>query len=893
MTTQPTIDHIQAIDTLVFKIKPIINKADVIYLGNINNSNDSFRNLVKNAHHGTMEGSGLVWDPYWGFSNPDGSAYIDTHYNPSTEGDKYVLNDSGHCTYINDYIFTPNAWIMGSIGGGAYLGIQEYSGVQYSMFVNDTGQSNAINTRPFPNGLFYAKRNTSTSISWKNQNMVDVTRTTNSVGIPNFNIYLFKRSGTSAPSYIGGLNFTYIGASLTDAEFTTLNNAVNDYLIECLIIKYGLSNWGVQMAISYFLNLHNFEKYEAWEVYEFIKRHQSDYTYTPVELLTNSGCAGMTDWVDTNGDGVADGWAKFYGSEICSIVTGNGFTGNAQRLDASVGGTAQAIRHSAQGRLGSTYKITLKYRANNLLRIYCSASQILKDLPANIGDAIYVETIATSNYSNYFLFYLQNKNDWFEIDEVSIKEYTESDVSTFNKCTNSGFGLGTDWINPSNGLAEGWSKVGTNDASIVTGNGFIGNAQRATKNTSTGDCAIKPTVNNLEIGKSYTIYLKYRSSLELKVLRSDNVNLIVSLGTANTGDASVASATFTAVTAGVFIGSTSATVGSWIEIDEVCIIDNANIQFLYNMFGPNGLNKSIADYLMLFKTGGNLNANAWAKTGATLRWNQDGAITSSNTMPAYTRGTNLGIVTVTSTDGWDGITALITTQTNNSVNSFYGNFPLWWKIKTSGNHQFQVHQNKFKILFRNIGNYGSLQTTTSNIYSITYPGYNKININELIKTNTPRIWNAAIAGDSNSVLSGDMSLITTEFQNTQTIIAGEGSTTRQDTIIGTLNNVILTSSVNVIQIYYTGLTGGLTSHVKEIQSILFIGNRFTTSAVDSQLSVINTYFSSVTPIKNLGVNLSGTTMGIPTGGANNTDLLGIVTKHVAAGFTATITVRTS
>ena len=70
-------------------------------------------------------------------------------------------------------------------------------------------------------------------------------------------------------------------------------------------------------------------------------------------------------------------------------------------------------------------------------------------------------------------------------------------------------------------------------------------------------------------------------------------------------------------------------------------------------------------------------------------------------------------------------------------------------------------------------------------------------------------------------------------------------------------------------------------------------NKYSTAMVDSRLAYYNTMFATNPPIKNLTLNLSGATMGIPTGAGSNTDLLGILAKFTAAGFTATIIVRTS
>ena len=48
------IDYRETIDETEYKLKDIIAKADVLYFPVINNTNDSWRNMVKNAHHGTI-----------------------------------------------------------------------------------------------------------------------------------------------------------------------------------------------------------------------------------------------------------------------------------------------------------------------------------------------------------------------------------------------------------------------------------------------------------------------------------------------------------------------------------------------------------------------------------------------------------------------------------------------------------------------------------------------------------------------------------------------------------------------------------------------------------------------------------------------------------------------
>lgn len=872
-------------DNLIKTCKSIIvNKANVFYFPVINNSNDSWRNIAKNDHHGTIEGAGLVFDSYFGFSNPNGTGYIDTHFNPSTQGNgKYTLNNAAIVVGLFDKKDLIRQNIIGCTeGGSANVGINTTTDSTYILeYLN--GLAYTYTTLPFYNGLHLVNRALSTIINILNQNIIKSNPSNNSGSIPNNNIYVFNSNGSALPLYSGGINFIYIGASLTDAEFTTLNNAVNETLIQLLFYKFGKDNWGVKMAKSYFYDLHGFEKYEAWEVYEFIKRMQPDYTYTPVELSVNSGAEGLTDWVDSNSDGLADGWSVVACST--SIVTGNGFTGNAQRLVATAGSSTAFIYGLPTLYLGKSYTISGKYRSSKSWNI-TNISQIgtQNSFIANTGNAIsFSHTFVVGGTAVPRLYVGANLGDWLEIDELSCKENTESDTVSFNKCTNSGFGTATDWINPTNGLAQGWSQsIGANQVnSIVTGNGFTGNAQRSERINSTGNIHIYPSTPALTIGRSYTIYCKYRACGTINVTRADTGANIGTIGTQNTGNAIIGSCTFVAVSNNIRIEMIGYAATAYFEVDEVCIIDNTNSQFLYNFFGTNGLNKTVCDYLMLFKAGGNLIANAWSKTGALLRWNQDGTVTNSNTMPAYTRGSNLGIVTVSSTDGFDLLIQVETYQNSASVNSFYGNFPnIVGILKKSGKLTLNARAGRFKNDLRNasIKDYVASCALTH----ISYPGYQKIDLSKFVGGSFDRI----------------------EIDNTYTVTDIQGDVTNftfaptlfycynNYNVYGSLRNLSTSRLSYGIYVPYTSITEGTSSWNKNANILNMAYCKLNTVSVDNQLSVIDNYFTgSVVPIKNLTVSLNGTGMGVPTGGVNNVNRLSIIAKHVAQSLVATINVN--
>lgn len=81
-------------------------------------------------------------------------------------------------------------------------------------------------------------------------------------------------------------------------------------------------------------------------------------------------------------------------------------------------------------------------------------------------------------------------------------------------------------------------------------------------------------------------------------------------------------------------------------------------EYLYTIFGPTGQNKTICNFVILFNFTGNLSSpKDNHKSGDVLRWDADGTTYSQNNLPDHTKD-GAGILTVSSTDGWGGVTQL-------------------------------------------------------------------------------------------------------------------------------------------------------------------------------------------------------------------------------------------
>lgn len=128
------------------------------------------------------------------------------------------------------------------------------------------------------------------------------------------------------------------------------------------------------------------------------------------------------DWVDTDENGLADSWLQPSGDAVTySIVTGNGFSGNAQRGVENNAIDYSSIRPVGENFInGTEYFFRVKYRSNNLFRIRNPAASTLVSSAANTGNAALYEVKVTANHAgNYFYFSVSGANGyWFEIDEA-------------------------------------------------------------------------------------------------------------------------------------------------------------------------------------------------------------------------------------------------------------------------------------------------------------------------------------------------------------------------------------------------------------------------------------------------------------------------------------------
>lgn len=152
------------------------------------------------------------------------------------------------------------------------------------------------------------------------------------------------------------------------------------------------------------------------------------------ELISNSGVLNRFgspisgDFVDTNSDGVADGYTHVSGTGTPTIETGDGFDGNCQKI-THVNGTLTIIKyHTGVSAIsGKTYQITLKHRADvTNWRVYLRYQVDAFTMDLGIQASAYEQTFiveATASTEIILNFWKASgdANGYLEFDEVTVK----------------------------------------------------------------------------------------------------------------------------------------------------------------------------------------------------------------------------------------------------------------------------------------------------------------------------------------------------------------------------------------------------------------------------------------------------------------------------------------
>ena len=169
---------------------------DVMYILAGETEESSLKNLVKDSHHCSNVHSS-VFVQYEGFTGDGANDYLNTNYNPSTEGQRFTQNNASIMVLSRTNISGEYCDTGSRLATTNYLNIfSRLSTDKVSGRLNDRStviDGGCIDSR----GLFMLTRNSNLStglLGYRNKDALAKTGTTNSVTIPNTNILIGARA---------------------------------------------------------------------------------------------------------------------------------------------------------------------------------------------------------------------------------------------------------------------------------------------------------------------------------------------------------------------------------------------------------------------------------------------------------------------------------------------------------------------------------------------------------------------------------------------------------------------------------------------------------------------------------------------------------------------------
>ncbi|NMC98227.1 MAG: hypothetical protein GYA62_00700 [Bacteroidales bacterium] len=207
---------------------------DTLYILAGETEESALKNLAKNAHHCTAQNS-PAFVQYEGYTGAN-TKYLDTNYNPSSQGVRFTQNNASYGVYsrtngdtlntpIGHYDATKYAFMRLRSSNASY-GHLNTNGTPYNNPPCTDSRGMFINTRDgaaISNAYFYInKTNNTTRIN-----------TGNTVGLVNNNIYILCRNGNGTAEAFDTshqISFAFTGKYLTTDERDILVDSFEAYM---------------------------------------------------------------------------------------------------------------------------------------------------------------------------------------------------------------------------------------------------------------------------------------------------------------------------------------------------------------------------------------------------------------------------------------------------------------------------------------------------------------------------------------------------------------------------------------------------------------------------------------------------------------------------------------
>ena len=245
MTTPLSDEQKTRVNTFVRMLKDSLSitslsqKFDVMYLFANETSEAGLRNLIKRSHDATAVNS-PTFTQWEGFRGNGTTSYLNTNYNPFSQGVRYTLNSGSIGTYSLDSVSGSGLrHLLGAeqvnTGDSTRTRIQATNPSTTNSFQNANG---AFITNLTPYGSITVSRESATSLKlYQNQNLVKTASTGDALvqKVLNLNYYICTTNSNGSPSatgYLGRISFSFIGAGLSDTEVRKVYNCIQWYMTQ-------------------------------------------------------------------------------------------------------------------------------------------------------------------------------------------------------------------------------------------------------------------------------------------------------------------------------------------------------------------------------------------------------------------------------------------------------------------------------------------------------------------------------------------------------------------------------------------------------------------------------------------------------------------------------------
>ena len=211
---------------------------DALYILAGETSESSLKNLAKNAHHATPQGS-PAFTQFEGFKSIGAASYINSNYNPIAHSAKF---NPIHCSmglYSRTNLSEDNCDVGFSTGSSPYYQNCIYPRFSTGNFLgrlNNTAACNTINAVSDSMGMFIVSRSGNTMAnltSYKNKNTLSSVAGTFTTGV-NYNlpIYILGLNWNNTAVYVANkqLSLVYFGWEFSEAWRDVLVDAFETYM---------------------------------------------------------------------------------------------------------------------------------------------------------------------------------------------------------------------------------------------------------------------------------------------------------------------------------------------------------------------------------------------------------------------------------------------------------------------------------------------------------------------------------------------------------------------------------------------------------------------------------------------------------------------------------------